>query len=198
MPDKIILCDNCKCEVTLRHYEGKVRPFGCKCVSGCKGGSHYDLHSVNTRPTQCPKCGKRVFFYKNNINGGSAWFNALGSPWELHDCMHQEEERWENLDAAKVGGTPIGASQFILKSILVPKKKNRSVLVIGTDFKCIELKFELIKPDTVRYDIKKVQDQIFTSKHNSGLNYNLTAPFGNGYLTFDGVLHPTQGVLPLD
>ena len=42
-----------------------------------------------TYPTNCPECGKSVFFYRNAC-GGAVWFNSLGWPWPKHECMDIE------------------------------------------------------------------------------------------------------------
>lgn len=34
----------------------------------------------------CPVCGEDVWFFRN-VNGGSAYFDALGKPWPKHPCM---------------------------------------------------------------------------------------------------------------
>lgn len=36
---------------------------------------------------RCPGCGSPVFFFAA-ANGGRVFFNALGSPWDKHDCGH--------------------------------------------------------------------------------------------------------------
>ena len=42
------------------------------------------------RPTACPYCGANVFFVRHN--GGSVWFDDLGSPWSKHLCF--EDDRY--------------------------------------------------------------------------------------------------------
>jgi len=37
------------------------------------------------RPTTCPECGAEVYFVRHN--GGSVWFDELGSPWPKHGCF---------------------------------------------------------------------------------------------------------------
>lgn len=39
-------------------------------------------------PTSCPICGAEVFFVRHN--GGSVWFDELGSPWPKHACFDDE------------------------------------------------------------------------------------------------------------
>src|ERR1035441_499188 len=43
-----------------------------------------------TRPTQCPECGKDVFFIRHN--GGSVWADELGWPWPIHPCFDKPGE----------------------------------------------------------------------------------------------------------
>lgn len=45
-----------------------------------------------TRPTTCPYCGAAVYFFRDQ-NGGSAFFDELGSPWPKHPCFDMEEPR---------------------------------------------------------------------------------------------------------
>lgn len=35
--------------------------------------------------TKCPECGEEVFFVR--YNGGTVWFDELGSPWPKHPCF---------------------------------------------------------------------------------------------------------------
>jgi hypothetical protein len=39
-------------------------------------------------PTACPYCGAKVFFVRHN--GGSVWFDDLGSPWPKHPCFDDD------------------------------------------------------------------------------------------------------------
>lgn len=34
----------------------------------------------------CPVCGATVYFFRHE-NGGCAWFDAVGKPWPIHECM---------------------------------------------------------------------------------------------------------------
>src|SRR6266545_1581539 len=39
-------------------------------------------------PSNCPRCGASVYFVRHN--GGSVWFDELGSPWPKHGCFDED------------------------------------------------------------------------------------------------------------
>lgn len=70
-----------------------------------RSGTHVDRNSVlcvnpqKTRnfETTCWWCNQKVFFYRNQENGGCALFDNIGYPWEVHPCW----KKYNDLDKLK-------------------------------------------------------------------------------------------------
>jgi hypothetical protein len=45
-----------------------------------------EVERPKTVRTRCPHCGDPVFFHRD-WNGGCAWFDELGWPWDIHWCF---------------------------------------------------------------------------------------------------------------
>lgn len=79
------ICHFCDHEIRFRNINGTpvpLHPTG----SNCGGKTYYREEKKDIcHPTKCPRCGDPVFFIRHN--DGSAWFDALGSPWEKHACF---------------------------------------------------------------------------------------------------------------
>ena len=78
-------CKKCGCEVNFRMIGGQAIPLGCRCYSDAQTAGRRDAGADFCRPTKCPSCGEAVFFVRHN--GGSVWFDGLGSPWPIHGCF---------------------------------------------------------------------------------------------------------------
>lgn len=82
------ICHFCDHEIRFRDIKGApvpLHPTG----SNCRGKSFYGEEKKDIcHPTTCPVCFDSVFFIRHN--GGCAWFDALGSPWEKHACFVTE------------------------------------------------------------------------------------------------------------
>ena len=78
-------CQFCGIEIKFRHIGGTVvplHPVGSECV----GKRLYRDDERNIcHGTRCPKCESKVFFIRHN--GGCAWFDDLGRPWDKHACF---------------------------------------------------------------------------------------------------------------
>jgi hypothetical protein len=47
------------------------------------------VEEAQTVRTRCPRCGDEVWFHRA-WNGGCAWFDRLGQPWDIHDCFKDD------------------------------------------------------------------------------------------------------------
>lgn len=47
--------------------------------------SHGPWCNARTRPTRCPHCGARVFYFACDC-GCKVFFDSLGCPWPVHEC----------------------------------------------------------------------------------------------------------------
>lgn len=79
------ICQFCGTELRFRRIRGTVvplHPTGSQCVGK-------QLYRAEERDichrTTCPRCGSKVFFIRHN--GGCAWFDDLGRPWDKHGCF---------------------------------------------------------------------------------------------------------------
>jgi len=76
------VCQFCGIEIEFRTIKGKpvpLHPTG----STCPGKRLYrDEERDVCHLTSCPKCGDPVYFIRHN--GGCAWFDDLGKPWDKH------------------------------------------------------------------------------------------------------------------
>ncbi len=89
---------------------GNNHPAGCGCEwcgnvgwnidSWGGGGSAFAVlpsrfyEQLDAQPepdTDCPECGKRVYF-RQLENGGRVFFDALGPPWPKHPCTDHERD----------------------------------------------------------------------------------------------------------
>lgn len=79
-------CSECGCEISFRRIDGRIVPIGCTCRR-----SKAETVEVSGRSwqTTCPKCHSAVYFVRHN--GGSAWFDGLGPPWDKHPCFATED-----------------------------------------------------------------------------------------------------------
>lgn len=84
-------------------------PYGCTCNwcnnylgkgGGCRGVAVSSplaaqslvrvavAQSSDTMQTCCPHCQMPVWFHRA-WNGGCAWFDELGAPWQIHECFQK-------------------------------------------------------------------------------------------------------------
>ncbi|MCB1131499.1 MAG: hypothetical protein KDN05_10250 [Verrucomicrobiae bacterium] len=91
------ICHFCGHEIRFRNIKGApvpLHPTG----SNCLGKKLYQFEARDIcHPTTCPRCSANVFFIRHN--GGCAWFDQLGAPWEKHPCFVRESvtpTSWQN------------------------------------------------------------------------------------------------------
>jgi len=62
--------------------------------------SHGPWCNARTRPTRCPHCGARVFYFTCDCSC-KVFFDSLGWPWPIHECSRQayDEEELEETEA---------------------------------------------------------------------------------------------------
>lgn len=54
---------------------------------------HWQKTESHTNPNaRCPNCGAKVYFYRSP-DGGSVFFEELGSPWPKHECVHASQSQ---------------------------------------------------------------------------------------------------------
>ena len=79
------VCQFCGIEIQFRYIRGSLVPLHPK-GSGCLGKQLYlERERDVCHLTKCPKCSSDVYFIRHN--GGCAWFDDLGKPWEKHPCF---------------------------------------------------------------------------------------------------------------
>ena len=82
------LCHFCGVEIRFRNIRGRptpLHPTGSRCV-----GKQLYREEDNARSATipCARCSKPVFFIRHN--GGCAWFEDLGCPWDEHPCFAED------------------------------------------------------------------------------------------------------------
>lgn len=95
------ICQFCGIEIQFRYIQGKLVPLHSR-GSTCVGKRLYrDDERDVCHLTKCPQCGADVYFIRHN--GGCAWFNDLGKPWDKHGCF------------ADTSRTPAGWEEYVRK-----------------------------------------------------------------------------------
>lgn len=96
------ICQFCGIGIEFRTIKGRPVPLH-PAGSTCPGKRLYrDEERDVCHLTTCPKCGEPVYFIRHN--GGCAWFDELGRPWDKHSCFSNESvspEGWG--DSARKG-----------------------------------------------------------------------------------------------
>jgi hypothetical protein len=92
---------------------GNGHPPDCNCgwggvFYGADGVSyslqHWQRPESHTNPnTKCRHCGQGVYFYRSP-DGGSVFFDELGSPWPKHQCMGMRNAQSPQPPAPQSGG----------------------------------------------------------------------------------------------
>ncbi len=75
-------CSECGEEIQIRHYRGRLVPFGCTC--------HQRRRTPRSFRTTCPVCGSHKV-YLIRYNGGVVWLDDLGAPWPIHGCFKDQK-----------------------------------------------------------------------------------------------------------
>jgi len=94
------ICQFCGIEIVFRNIQGKAIPLH-PTGSTCPGKQLYrDEARDICHLTTCPRCESAVYFIRHN--GGCAWFDELGKPWEKHPCFANDSKlpnEWESYTA---------------------------------------------------------------------------------------------------
>ena len=97
-------CNGCGAEIEFRYVDGRCVPIhpggGWHCGSSHEVARHVATPRLSragewarrdfAHASQCPECGKPVFFIRHN--GGSVWLDELGWPWPKHGCFDQPRD----------------------------------------------------------------------------------------------------------
>ena len=112
------ICQFCGIEIQFRYIKGKLVPLHPK-GSTCVGKRLYrDDERDVCHLTKCPKCGSDVYFIRHN--GGCAWFDDLGKPWDKHGCF------------ADTSRTPVGWEERLRRGWSLRYLVSLGALVDGT------------------------------------------------------------------
>jgi hypothetical protein len=84
------ICRYCGQPIRFRMLEGQCVPMGCDCSNQEIEPGLLTSRLAKCFPARCPICGGEAFFIRHN--GGSAWFEELGWPWEKHPCFVRDAE----------------------------------------------------------------------------------------------------------
>lgn len=81
------------------HWVDQSSGYGgfSRLISAASGdfGREMQLQDNFDPNARCPKCGKPVFFYRND-NGSRVYFDGLGPQWPKHPCMDQDSGEGES------------------------------------------------------------------------------------------------------
>lgn len=84
------ICQFCGIEIRFRNINGRavpLHPTGSTCV----GRRLYrEEEKDQCHWTTCPRCHCGVYFVRHN--GGCAWFDDLGRPWDKHACFAETSQ----------------------------------------------------------------------------------------------------------
>ncbi len=93
-------------------------------------------------PTTCPYCGASVFFVRHN--GGSVWFDDLGSPWPKHACfdddIHATRLRTRLTEEARNRAKPLFG--VVLETEVIEPGKSGRIVVKCSDGTIIDSEFD--------------------------------------------------------
>lgn len=79
------ICLFCGENIRFRNINGRPTPLH-PTGSSCPGKKLYrEEEKEACHYTNCPRCGGNVYFIRHN--GGCAWFDELGRPWDKHACF---------------------------------------------------------------------------------------------------------------
>lgn len=156
---------------------GHGHPPDCDCGWG---GVFYDSNGINyslqhwqrpdshTHPNaRCQHCGQQVFFYRS-LNGGSVFFEELGSPWPKHDCIGIRSQQRFDAQSKPREGSKRRQWPFLWKEKW-PLPENEGTLLIDTQNRPLFVK--------ARFSSIPLCTPIWLSKHPNGTDrYSISLP----------------------
>jgi hypothetical protein len=94
---------------------------------------HWQRPESHTNPNaKCRHCGQPVYFYRSP-DGGSVFFDELGSPWPKHDCTDIRNLQLPAPQARRGGGSPRKQWPFLWKEKWPLPKKEGTALIDSQD-----------------------------------------------------------------
>jgi hypothetical protein len=128
---------------------------------------HWQRPESHTHPNaRCQHCGQKVFFYRSP-NGGSVFFDELGSPWPKHNCVGTRTQRFD-VQAQSTPGSKRRQWSFLWKEKW-PLPENEGTLLIDTQDRPLFVK--------ARFSSIPLWTPIWISKRPNGTGrYSISLP----------------------